>query len=193
MRLQPVGLLWSGGMNDGPIFATVSMTMARMVALRMPMRMAPLTRRTIRMIVSARAKTKTRIGQPSRRPLTPSPTGTVVPAASGTRRTKPESTSPMRTRNRPIPAAMAVFSPAGTAWNTAVRSPVSTRSVMITPSMTTSPMASAQVIFGAMSYATRALMPRPGRQGEREPGHDPHDDRHNPGHQRGRRGHCRDR
>ena len=32
---------------------------------------------------------------------------------------------------------------------------------MITPSITTRPIASAQVIFGAISYATSALMPSP--------------------------------
>jgi hypothetical protein len=38
---------------------------------------------------------------------------------------------------------------------------VSTRIAIITPSITTSPIASAQVISGAISYATSALTPSP--------------------------------
>ena len=50
-----------------------------------------------------------------------------------------------------MPTPIAVFSWVGTARNTAVRSPVSTRMAISTPSMTTRPIASAQVISGAIS------------------------------------------
>ena len=65
--------------------------------------------------------------------------------------------------NRPIPTEIAVFSWVGTARNTAVRNPVRTSAVMMTPSRTTSPIASAQVICGsfAIPKATKALSPRP--------------------------------
>ena len=91
----------------------------------------------------------------------PSPTGTVVCAASGSRRTNPASTRPIRLMNRPMPTAIADFSAAGTARNTAVRNPVSTSATMIRPSITTRPIASGQVICGAMVTARRLLMPRP--------------------------------
>jgi hypothetical protein len=63
--------------------------------------------------------------------------------------------------NRPMPTEMAVFSCVGTALNTAVRNPVSTSTRMISPSRTTSPIASAQAICGTIVYATNALRPRP--------------------------------
>ena len=87
-----------------------------------------------------------------------------------------------------MPTPIAVLSWVGTERKTAVRSPVSTRTAMITPSMTTRPIASAQVIFGAISYATSALTPRPAASAEREPADDAHQDGHQPGDQRGRRG-----
>ena len=75
----------------------------------------------------------------------------------------PESTSPMIVMNRPIPTLIAVFSCAGTARNTACRNPVSTSSRMIRPSITTRPIASAQVILGsgAIPKATKAFSPSP--------------------------------
>ena len=102
---------------------------------------------------------KTTAGQPARKPPTPSSTG-VGPAGL---RTMPESTRPMIVMNRPMPTLMAVFSCAGTARNTAWRNPVSTSSRMIRPSMTTRPIASAQVILGscAMPKVTKAFSPRP--------------------------------
>ena len=60
-----------------------------------------------------------------------------------------------------MPTPIAVLSCVGTDRNTAVRSPVSTRMPISTPSMTTRPIASAQVICGAISYATSAFTPRP--------------------------------
>ncbi len=73
----------------------------------------------------------------------PSSTGTTPPAG---RRTNPASTSAMSVRNSPIPTEIAILSCFGTARNTASRKPVSTSTVMISPSITTRPMASAHVI-----------------------------------------------
>ncbi len=77
--------------------------------------------------------------------------------------TKPALTRPTSAMNMPMPTLIAVLSSTGTALNTASRNPVSTRIRMMMPSITTSPMASAQVTFGrpAMEYATTALRPRP--------------------------------
>ena len=93
--------------------------------------------------------------------MAPSCTGTVVLAASGMRRTKPESTRPISAMNRPIPTLIAVLSEAGIAWKTALRNPVSTSTRMTRPSSTTSPMASFQDIPEAMEMATNAFSPSP--------------------------------
>ena len=60
-----------------------------------------------------------------------------------------------------MPTEMAIFSWAGTAWKTASRKPVSTRTRISTPSMTTRPIASAQVIWVAIATATKAFRPNP--------------------------------
>ena len=109
-------------------------------------------------IMASSPSTKTSVGQPDSAPPTPSSTGT---GGFCVRRTNPASTSPTSAMNRPIPTLMAVRSAAGTALNTARRTPVSTRIVMITPSITTRPMASAQVICEATANATNALSPSP--------------------------------
>ncbi len=75
--------------------------------------------------MSRTPKTNTQVGHDAIEPLMPRPTGTVVPAASGMRRTNPASTRPMNAMNAPIPAAIAALSAAGIALNTAVRKPVS--------------------------------------------------------------------
>ena len=90
--------------------------------------------------------------------------------------------------NRPMPTEIAVSSRVGTARSTAFRNPVSTRIVMMMPSMTTRPMALADVMPGlAMPNATNALRPSPGGEREGEVRHDAHEDAHDAGHQ-GRRG-----
>ena len=91
----------------------------------------------------------------------PMPTGTGELAASGTRRTKPASTKPMKARNSPIPTLMACFRGSGTASNTAWRNPVSTRTVMSSPSITTIPIAAGHDICDASWNATTPLSPRP--------------------------------
>ncbi len=48
----------------------------------------------------------------------PSPTGTVVPAASGTRVTNPASTRPMNAMKQPMPAAIDALSSVGIAVKT---------------------------------------------------------------------------
>jgi hypothetical protein len=110
------------------------------------------------MTTSTRPSTKTKVGHPLMKPSVPSCTGTGPVAV---RRTKPASTKPMRAMNRPMPTEIATLSWVGTAWNTAVRKPVSTRMRMRMPSSTTRPIASAQVIWEAMAKATKALRPRP--------------------------------
>ena len=112
-------------------------------------------------MIASSPRTKTSVGQPASSPPAPKPTGTGVLEASGLRRTTPASTSPMNAMNRPMPTLIAVFSPVGTAWNTALRKPVRTSTRMISPSMTTRPMASAQLICEAIENATKAFSPRP--------------------------------
>ena len=131
------------------------------VVARIEIRIAPLTLRTHRAITSTSPITNTTTGQPWRLPPSPSWTGTVDLAASGIRRTKPASTKPISAMNRPMPTEMAIFSWAGTAWKTACRKPVSTSTRISTPSITTRPMASAQVICVAMETATKAFRPSP--------------------------------
>ncbi len=125
------------------------------------MRIAPLTRSTQSAITRVRPIAKTTVGQPASWPSGPSWTGTVVPAASGMRRTNPASTNPMSAMNRPIPTEMAIFSWAGTALKMASRKPVSTSTRISRPSMTTSPIASAHVIWLATANAMNAFRPRP--------------------------------
>ena len=144
---QPFGLLSVGEMKLGPILNALSRMIARMVAPTIPMRIAPLVFRTIKVTMRMRPKMKTTIGHPTRFPPSPSCTGTgPVPV----RRTKPESTRPIKAMKRPIPTEIAYLSCCGTALKTAVLKPVRTRTVMIKPSRTTRPIASAHVIFDAM-------------------------------------------
>jgi hypothetical protein len=63
--------------------------------------------------------------------------------------------------NSPMPTLMAILSWPGTAWKTASRKPVSTRTRMIRPSSTTRPIASAHVMPEAIENATNAFRPRP--------------------------------
>ena len=60
-----------------------------------------------------------------------------------------------------MPTLIAVFSCAGMARKTAVRKPVSTSTVMMRPSSTTRPIASAQLICEASEKATNAFSPSP--------------------------------
>ena len=60
-----------------------------------------------------------------------------------------------------MPTEIATLSAGGTARKTASRKPVSTSTRMITPSITTSPIASAQVIWLATEKVTKAFSPRP--------------------------------
>jgi len=101
---------------------------------------------------------KTSTGQPARALSIPSPIGG---ADWPVVRTTPASTRPISVMNRPMPAAIADFSPAGTAWKIARRKPVSTRTRMTRPSSTISPIASAQVMSAAIVNATNAFRPSP--------------------------------
>ena len=156
-RFQPVGLTLSPA-TIGPILPTASTMIAMTVVATIAMRIAPLTFRTQRMTTRIRPSTKTKVGQPLMKPSVPSWTGT---GPCAVRRTKPASTKPMSAMKSPMPTEIATLSWVGTAWKTAVRKPVSTSTRMIRPSMTTKPMASAQVICEAIAKATKALSPRP--------------------------------
>lgn len=160
---QPAGFSSWPGATLGPTSNTASSTTARAVAASTPMRMAPRTRRTTRAMVRMRPKTKTRVGQPMSTPPKPRPTGTVVFATSGTRRTKPALTRPIRAMNRPMPTTIAVLRLSGTALKTAVRKPVRTSTSMVSPASITRPMMSAHVRPGLVAtvMATKALTPSP--------------------------------
>ena len=161
LSCQPLGLLSVGDTNEGPTSNTASMTTASRVVTTMPIRMAARVRRTTRMPVSSRPNTNTSVGQPDRAPAGPSCSGTVVPAASGMRRTNPASTSPMSAMNSPMPTLMAVLSCIGMALKTALRRPTSTSTAMTSPSRTTRPIASAQLICEAIENVTNTFRPRP--------------------------------
>ena len=131
----------------------------RTVAATTPISIAPLTLRTKRTIIKIRPNPKTMIGHPTSFPSSPRVTGTgPVP---GVLRTNPASTSPINAMKRPIPTEIAILSCCGTARKTAVRNPVSTRTVMIIPSRTINPIASAQVELCAIPTATNVFRPRP--------------------------------
>ena len=131
---------------------------AAAVATTMPIRIAPLTFLTNKPIVRKSPSPKMMIGQPTRVPPSPRVTGT---GPAEVRRTKPASTRPMRAIKSPIPTEIAILSCGGTALKTAVLKPVSTSTVMIIPSITISPIASAHDIFEAIPTATNVLSPSP--------------------------------
>ena len=157
---QPPSTIVGGfpGVKFGLMLYICWMPIAKTVAAEIPIRIAPLILRTMRATIKRVPKTKTTVGQPTRFPLTPRPTGTGPLAV---RRTKPASTSPIRAMNRPIPTEIAILICGGTALNTATRKPVSTNTKMIKPSRTTNPIAAAHVIFDAIPTATKVLRPRP--------------------------------
>lgn len=136
-------------------------TTASSVIATIEIRIAPGTLRTISASVSSAPRTKTSTGQPSRCPVAPSWSGTVVWAASGIRVTKPESTSPISMMNRPIPMEMPLRRPSGTAFMTRSRSPVATSSITTNPARTTMPIASGHDMRGASCSATTVFTPRP--------------------------------
>ena len=127
------------------------------IAIRMP----PRTFRATSTAVSTSPNANTAVGQDAIEPLMPSPTGTVVFAASGNRRTNPASTRPTKLMNRPMPTAIAAFNAGGTASNTALRNPVATRTRITMPSTTTRPIASGQLTCWAIVTASSVLIPSP--------------------------------
>ena len=122
--------------------------------------MPPRTRRTTRMPVSSSVNTKTTVGTVLIEPMPPVPRPTggdgrpVEPM-------NPASTSPMNRMNSPMPAVIASLSSIGTASKTILRSPVTARSTMIRPLMTTRPIASGQVSEPTTVVARKELMPSP--------------------------------
>ena len=119
----------------------------------------------------------------------PMPTGTGELAASGTRRTKPASTKPMKARNSPIPTLMACLRGSGTASNTAWRNPVSTRTVITSPSITTITHGRRPRHLRRQLERHHPVEPEPGGQGERVAADDAHEDGHHRRHQGGGAGH----
>ncbi len=91
-----------------------------------------------------RATRKISSGQPKTKPPTPSSRPTPPEFWM-----KPAFIMPIRAMNRPMPTLIATFSGEGTALKIAERKPVSTRIIRMKPSITTRPMASAQVIPGS--------------------------------------------
>ena len=159
LRPQPFGFTLPVAPSKlGPILNDDSITIATIVDTTIPIRSAALIFLTIRPIISSRPKPKTIIGQPTNVPPSPKVTGT---GPEPVRRTKPASTKPINAMNSPIPTEIATLSCVGTALNTATRNPVSTRTVMIKPSRTTKPMASAHVICDAIPTATKVFKPSP--------------------------------
>ena len=158
-KFQPFGFTAPvAPLKSGPIFRVDSIAIAAMVAMIIPMRIAPFTFFTIKPIVRNSPRAKTTIGQPTRVPPSPRVTGTgPVPV----RRTNPASTKPISAMKSPIPTEIAIFNWAGTALNTAVLNPVRTRMVIIIPSRTINPIASAQVICDAIPTATKVFRPKP--------------------------------
>jgi len=63
--------------------------------------------------------------------------------------------------NNPMPTLIAVLSSIGIALKITVRRPTSTSTVMSSPSSTTRPIASAQLICDATEKVTKALSPSP--------------------------------
>ena len=117
--------------------------------------MAARLRSATKITVTNRPNTNVKIGQPASSPNTPK----VISGTPG--RVIPASTKPISAMNKPMPAPIEYFSASGTAWNTAVRNPVRTKSKTITPSITTRPNACGQVMNGARPKAKNPLSPRP--------------------------------
>jgi hypothetical protein len=154
-RLHP-----PGRSTAEPRCQMASMTMATSVPAMSPMRMAPRTRRTMRTPVTNSVNTNTTVGTVlmSPAPPMPRPTGGDGIAVEPT---KPASMSPMNRMNSPIPEVMAIFSCMGTASKTSLRRPVAARVTMMSPLMTTRPIASGQVSEPTRVVATNELRPSP--------------------------------
>src|SRR6266542_1244003 len=161
VRPQPVGVTLPAASTLGGTSAMALTMIAKMVVAMMLSRIAPRTRRATSTTVSSSPTQNTSVGQPASRLPMPSCTGTGVLAASGMRRTKPASTSPMNAMNRPMPTLMDCLRASGMASITAWRRPVATSTVISRPSSTTRPIASGQDIWPASWKATTALSPRP--------------------------------
>ena len=151
-----------------PTLNWLSTMIAKIVEVMIPMRIDPLIFLTINTIVSKRPTVNTTIGQPTSCPPSPSSNGTaegfelLLPHTTfGVRRTKPLSTSPISAMKSPIPTEIATLSGVGMALNTAMRNPVKTKTRMIRPSSTTSPIACAHVAFLAIDTATNVFNPSP--------------------------------
>ena len=95
--------------------------------------------------------------------------------------TKPASTSPMKAMNRPMPTVIAIFSWIGTASKMSTRRLVAERITMMTPLMSTRPIASDQVRSPTTRCGEERVDAEAGREGERQLGDEPEQDRHHAG------------
>lgn len=154
-RLHPPGIS-----TADPRCQIASTTTATAVPATSPMRMPPRTRRATRMPVTKSVNTKMTVGMVLMSPAPPMPRptgGDGVPVDP----TKPASTNPMNSMNNPMPAVIAIFSWIGTASKTSLRNPVAASATMMSPLMTTSPIASGQVSESTKVVATKELSPSP--------------------------------
>ncbi len=125
-----------------------------------PISSAALTLRTISTAVMTRVSTNRAVGIVAIDPPTPRPTGGELRPVEVTR---PLSTKPMKAMNRPMPTVIAVLRASGTASKIIRRSPVTASSTMMSPLMTTRPIASGQVTPPTIPTARNELMPSPPR------------------------------
>ena len=128
---------------------------ARSVVPRIPSRSAARTPRARRRSVRSSPTTATATFA-----LVKAPSVTGMPWPG---RTIPPFTRPMKRMKRPIPTEMARLSASGMAFSTASRTPISTRTVMSTPSQKITPMAAGHGSpCAAISWkATTAFSPMP--------------------------------
>ena len=140
---------------NGQIALTIA---ARTVPPTSAMRIAPFTRSAMRTPPISSVRTNSSVGRDATEPPTPRSTGgDGLPVAV----TKPALTKPMKAMKSPMPTVMASFSCTGTASKIIFRRPVAASRTMITPLMTTSAIASGQLIEPTIENARNALMPRP--------------------------------
>jgi hypothetical protein len=138
--------------SPNPWFTMIANT----VVARMPISSPPFTVRTTSVDVMARPTTNTRTWRFER-------FGFSVIRVASLFTTIPPLTNPMIARNNPIPIPIARLRSMGMAFRTASRNPVSTRSVMIAPSITMTPIACGHVRpnVATSENVTNAFSPSP--------------------------------
>ncbi len=146
---------WPGSGNARPPVHALT-PIASAVVTMMPSRSPPVVPRAWNHSISRRPNSETATGAEVKSPsVSGTPGGPVL--------TMPAALKPMKRMKSPMPTPMARFSETGMAFMIASRNPVSTNTVMASPSSTTTPMAACQGSFmPATSWkATAALSPIP--------------------------------